>query len=372
MRGQANDISRRSFLRRSMLGGAGVALTPILDPVAAALAQVSTRAKAPSIGVNVGYALRSDETVANVKAFEMLVGRQVDFVTDYGAQVAWRESVTSAVHALRIWREVSVGSRRKMLWHQPLTIKGTPLSDVVAGKHDPVFEVIATNIRNAGFYDAIINLGWDMNGEWPAWSATATTKDAYIDAYRRVAGIFKRISPSFRMCWSPARHTQALAPHDAYPGDAHVDLVGMTVHVVAPPLGPDMAEYFESNVIGHGAVPVAGRQPYALAWLAEFAKLHDKRIVIPELAVGVDIPAGQPPEAAPILDDDVIVTRLADWITQNDVALHCWRDMPNTEGSSLHSRMSRSSLVTGSKPSHPADERPRLSTAYRKAWGSSS
>jgi hypothetical protein len=177
---------------------------------------------------------------------------------------------------------------------------------------------------------------------------------------------------SLRICWSPARHAQEIAPIEAYPGDAHVDLVGMSVYVVAPPVGPGLLEYFDNTVIGHGAKPIPGHQPYSLAWLAEFARQHGKRIVIPEFAVGVEIPAGQPPEAAPILDDDVIVTRLAEWISKNDVALHCWRDLPSTESSALHSRISRSTLIAGEKPKHPADERPRLSTAYRKAWGSSS
>jgi hypothetical protein len=325
----------------------------------------------PEIGVNVGYALRQDLASANVAAFERIIGRHVDYIVEYGAQATWKEAITSAAHALRTWRLVVADSRRNLLWNQPLTMKGTPLSEVAAGKHDAIFEIIATNIRNAGFPDAIINLGWDMTGSWVAWSANQQTKGAYIDAYRRVAAIFKKTSPSFRMCWSPARHAQDLSPDEAYPGDAHVDLIGMTVFVVAPPVGPRLSEYFDNTVIGHGATPVPGRQPYALAWLAEFAKAHGKRIVIPELAVGIEIPATQPPEAAPILDDDVIVTRLADWILRNDVALHCWRDLPSTEWSALHSRISRSSLISGEKPKHPADERPRLSTAYRKAWGSS-
>lgn len=365
----AQSISRRLFVRRAILGGTCAALAPALGPLPRALAQA--RPQRPAIGVNVGYALRQDLASSNLRAFERVIGRPVDYIVEYGAQATWKEAITSAAHALRTWRSVVSDSPRKLLWNQPLTMKDTPLSEIAAGKYDSSFEIIATNIRNWGFPDAIINLGWDMTGGWVPWSANLQTKSAYIDAYRRVAAIFKRTSPSFRICWSPARHAQELTPNDAYPGDAHVDLIGMAVYVVAPPLGPDLSDYFDSTVIGHGAEPIPGRQPYSLAWLAEFAKLHAKPIVIPEFAIGVEVPSGQPPEAAPTLDDDVIVARLAAWMSQNNVALHCWRDLPSTEWQALHSRISRSTLITGEEPKHPADERPRLSTAYRKAWGSS-
>ena len=327
------------------------------------------RAISPAIGVNVGYALRQDVASANLAAFERIIGRPVDYVVEYGAQAIWKEAITSAAHALRVWRSVTAERPRKLLWNQPLTMTQTPLSEVAAGRNDTSFEIIATNIRNAGFPDAIINLGWDMTGGWVPWSAHAGAQQAYIDAYRRIATVFKKVSPAFRMCWSPARHAQEISPADVYPGDAHVDLIGMSVIVVAPPVGPELPDYVDNVVIGHGLTPVPGKQPYSLAWLAEFARLHGKHIVLPEVAVGVEIKPGQPAESARPLDDDVIVTRLAEWISRNDVVLHCWRDLPSSEGSALHSRISRSSPIAGEKPANPADERPRLSTAYRKAWG---
>lgn len=363
-------ISRRHFVQRTILGGTCAVLTPAVGSLPYALAQA--RPPRPEIGVNVGYALRHDLASANLAAFERVIARPVDYVVEYGAQVTWREAVTSAGHALRTWRSVVADRPRKLLWNQPLTVANTPLADVAAGKHDAAFEIIAKTMRDSGFPDAIVNLGWDMTGSWVPWSASEQSKDAYIHAYQRVASVFKRISPAFRLCWSPARHVQQIAPDDAYPGDTHVDLVGMAVHVVAAPAGPELPEYFDRTVIGHGLKPIPGRQAYALAWLSEFAKLHGKRIIIPELAVGVEVPGGHPLQTAPVFDDDLIITRLAEWIAKNDVALHCWRDLPSSEASAIHSRISRSSLITGEKPKSPTDERPRLSTAYRKAWGSNS
>lgn len=362
-------LSRRQVIGRVLLGSASMAFIPAAGSLPAALAQTPPGRKPPALGVNVGYGMHTTEALADVEAFETLVGKRVDYIVEYGAQAAWKEAVTSALHALRVWRAVTAGSRRGLLWNQPLTMRETPLADVAAGKHDASFEAIAVNIRNSGFYDAIINLGWDMTGAWVPWSASSETKGAYIDAYRRVAAIFKKASPSFKLCWSPHRNQQAITPEEAYPGDAHVDLVGMAIMLNDPPLGPDLVYFVDSTVIGHGAKKIEGKQPYGLAWLAEFAEAHHKPMIIPQLAIGIEAPAGQAAQQSATFDDDVIVTRLAEWIAQHDVALHCWRDVPATEGYALHTRISRASVITNAKPELAADERPRMAMAYRKAWG---
>ena len=365
----APNPGRQFITRRTLLRASGAVLTPAFAWSGESRAQQSAGTQQAAIGVNVGYPMRADDTAANLKAFELVIGRQVDYVVDFGAQSTWKEAISSSAHAMRMWRSDAIGNRRKLLWHQPLTVRGTPLSEVAAGKHDSTFETLAANIRNTGFQDAIINLGWDMNGEWTAWSAKTDAAAAYIAAYKRAAAIFKKVSPSFKLCWSPARHEQAITPQTAYPGDNSVDLVGMSILIASLAPGTDTAEFFDSNVLGHGAKPIAGRLPYSLAWLAEFAKEHQKPIIIPEFAIGTEIPSGQISGTAPVVDDDVIVTRLSQWIRDNQVVLHCWRDLPNTAASPLHSRISRTSLVAGAKPSDPVDERPRLAAAYRKAWG---
>jgi len=361
-------FSRRQVIKRAFLGGGSIAVMTAAGALAA-LAQTPPARKPPALGVDVGYGLNANAALAGVQAFEGLIGKRVDYIVEHGAQAPWKESVTSALHSLHVWRAVSAGSRRGLLWNQPLTMQDTPLVDVTSGKHDASFEAIAVNIRNAGFYDAIINLGWDMTGAWVPWFASQETKGVYIDAYRRVAAIFKKASPSFKLCWSPSRNQQSIAPEEAYPGDAHVDLVGMSIILVDPPLGPGLAYFVDSTIIGHGAKKIEGKQPYGLAWLAEFAEVHHKPMIIPQLAIGIETPTGQAARQSAILDDDVIVTRLAEWIARHDVALHCWRDVPATESYGLHTRISRSSVITNVKPDMAADERPRMAIAYRKAWG---
>ncbi|MGE3915597.1 MAG: hypothetical protein AB7F78_07860 [Hyphomicrobiaceae bacterium] len=364
----AKHQSRREFGRQVVAAGMVTALGSSAGSAGpAAGGPVSPETRSPLIGVNVGYGMRAADAAADIHAFEKLLGRPVDFIADYGAQATWAEALPSATHAMRTWREVVVGSRRKLLWHQPLTMEATPLADVAAGRYDDAFLALATIVRNQGFYEAVIDLGWDMNADWVRWSATPATKDAYIAAFRRVAAIFRKVSSSFKICWSPARHEQALPPPEAWPGDEHVDIIGMALRITPPPPGIDMADFFDNDIIGQGSTQIAGRASYALAWLAEHGASHGKPLIVPELAFGseIDTTSLAPANA----DDDVLVTRLAEWFTANDVLLHCWRDLPHTEGSPYHSRISRTSTVAGVLPADPADERPRLSTAFRKAWG---
>src|SRR5690349_3778118 len=104
-------ISRRSFLRSSIGAGVCASLGSAFGMPSLALAQV-TRA---AIGVNVGYAVRQELAAANLIAFERVIGRQVDYVVEYGGQATWKESITSAAHAMRVWRGVVAESRRKLL-----------------------------------------------------------------------------------------------------------------------------------------------------------------------------------------------------------------------------------------------------------------
>ncbi|MEZ5817787.1 MAG: hypothetical protein R3D44_11960 [Hyphomicrobiaceae bacterium] len=358
-------MSRRLLIKRALLAGASALAYPGLGTGSAGAQTVAPPAQA-AIGANVGYGMDLSRASADIAAFEKLIARPIGYLVDGGAQRSWREARTSAVHALEVWRRAALGTRRKLLWNQPLTMEGTPLSQVAAGVHDDVFTAIAVNIRDAGFYDAIVNLGWDMTGSWVPWTATGGHEGDYIGAFRRVASLFKRVSPSFRICWSPARNQAGVTPDAVYPGDEHVDLLGMSVLVIGPPKGPGLEKFIENTVIGHGTAPEPEKLPFGLAWLAEFAAIHHKGIVLPE--VGVAAAADQAGNATQAFDDDMIVTRLAQWINARGVLLHCWRDIPGTEAYPLHTRISRASSITRVRPALQADERPLMATAYRKAF----
>lgn len=360
------DFTRQSFLRSLILGGGAFTAfnqTPLIIPAFAEASDVSLAftARRQAIGVYTGYGLLPEEAAANTRVFENIIGRPVDYLVDFGSDATWPEARGSAAHALRVWRLVATSAQRKLLWNQPLTVRDTPLEAVAAGHHDIMFQGLATLLRSTGFYDAVVRLGWDMNGSWVPWAAKPGAEAISVEAFRRVAGIFRQVSPSFRMCWSPARHQQILPPEQVYPGDDVVDYIGTQVLVPALPPGVDFDEYFERTIVGHGSAPIEGRLPYSLAWIAEFARAHRKPIVIAEYGIGASSTDGHPTGAS-------FVQRMAEWIKRNEVAIHCWRDLPDGNSGGYHTRISRTSLLTGQKPKLEADEQPELALAFRNAW----
>ncbi|AMJ62547.1 glycosyl hydrolase [Bosea sp. PAMC 26642] len=357
-------LTRKTFLR-SLLAGVVTPASTLIELSSATA--VAANVPRPAIGVYTGYGLSPATAETSVKNFEKIIGRTVDFISDYGSDRDWVDARTSPAHSIRTWREVTVGSPRKLLWNQPLTVAGTPLAAVASGKYDAIFRENATALRINGFYDAVVRLGWDMNASWVSWAAKADTAKDYIAAFRRVATIFREVSPSFRICWSPARDEQVITPEKVYPGDDAVDFIGLSVVIKAIPSDVAAEEFFQKTVIGHGVEPKEGMQAYSLAWLAEFSKSHSKGMIIPDYGIGIDTTSG-PLTPKQIDAQQTFVRLMSEWIVANQVALHCWRDTPETDWNPVNTRISLASPIAGQTPSNPADEKPNLAIAFRNAW----
>jgi hypothetical protein len=102
------------------------------------------------------------------------------------------------------------------------------LQATVSGAHDAEYRVAANYLRNGGYPDAIIRLGWEFDGDWMPWSAPGN-EELWITAYRHVADIFRSVSSSFRFDWNGSAGYFAHATA-AYPGDNYVDIVGLDVY----------------------------------------------------------------------------------------------------------------------------------------------
>jgi hypothetical protein len=351
------NLTKRAVLKSFAVGGIWTGLGSRWTETQAAPQAVDVTKPLPAVGIYSGYGLRPSDAQAKTKAFEAIIGRPVDYLVEFGAHTNWGEARGSANHALRTWRQVATGSRRKMLWNQPLTMTNVPLDAVAAGQHDTTFQAIATTLRSNGFYDAIVRLGWDMNGDWVPWSVKAETKATYFQAYRRVVAVFRSVSPSFRICWSPARHVQLIAPDEVYPGSDVVDFIGASIMPASAPAGLDYPEFFDKTVIGHGKVAIDGRLPYSLAWLAEFGQENGKPIVIAEYGAGELTGNGDQTSSVA-----VFVRLMADWIKRHDVALHCWRDPADATLSP------NPSVPAAAPPPEPLEGLSEGARAFRTAW----
>jgi hypothetical protein len=199
---------------------------------------------------------------------------------------------------------------RKLIWSIPLTFKGTPLKAVASGEHDADFKEAAAAIA-AAHPDAILRIGWEMNGDWMAWAAGGVERD-YIAAYRRAVTIFRAASPRFTFDWCASFGLQNSPADKAYPGDDAVDTIGMDVYD-AP---------FEPNLVKRWWITIV-EAPYGLAWLVDFAARHDKKISVAEWGVGLR-------EAR---DNPYFVEQMSDWLEAHaeGIAFHAYFNAPPHE-----------------------------------------
>ena len=210
----------------------------------------------------------------------------VDF---YGSQSSW-EDFSRLNWVPGLWKKLNPA--RNVVWSVPLTVKGTPLADVAGGLHDAEFEAAARAISEAQSA-AIIRLGWEMNLADSAWFAKDHEAD-YINAFRRVVGIFRRYSKDFTYDWCPGWGPQQFAADMAYPGDDVVDTIGLDVYDFKYEGSPQ--ERWDTYYL---------KVAFGLQWQREFAAGHGKRMSYPEWGVGN------------FGDNPFFIQQMHDWLVQN-------------------------------------------------------
>jgi hypothetical protein len=208
---------------------------------------------------------------------------------DFYAQSTW-EDFSGLSWVPGIWKKLNPA--RNVVWSVPLTVKGTSLADVADGLHDAEFEAAAKAISEAQ-PKAIIRLGWEMNVEDSAWLAKGQEAD-YVQAFRRVVGIFRRYSKDFKYDWCPGWGPQELAADLVYPGDDVVDYVGLDVYDFKYDGSPQ--ERWDTYYL---------KAPFGLEWQRDFSARHGKRMSYPEWGVGN------------FGDNPFFIQQMHDWFVKN-------------------------------------------------------
>jgi hypothetical protein len=188
------------------------------------------------------------------------------------------------------WKKLNPA--RNIVWSVPLTVKGTPLSDVASGLHDAEFEAAAKAI-SLSQPKAIIRIGWEMNSVSMAWFAKDQEND-YIAAFRRVVGIFRRYSPDFKYDWCPGWGAQDTPADAAYPGDDVVDYIGLDVY-----------DFKFDGTVEQRWNTYYLNAAFGLQWQRDFAARHGKRMSYPEWGVGN------------FGDNPFFVQQMHDWFVRN-------------------------------------------------------
>ena len=104
---------------------------------------------------------------------------------------------------------------------------------IVNGEHDWVYHKIAGDLVTEGRGRSIVRIGWEANGDWFRWNATARTAREYVAAFRHIVDVLHSVAPDLVIdfdisCGVPLRgqKNRLAALTELYPGDDAVDIVG--------------------------------------------------------------------------------------------------------------------------------------------------
>jgi hypothetical protein len=103
---------------------------------------------------------------------------------------------------------------------------------IVDGRYDPHFRQFAQGLQNTAAEDTIVRLGWEMNGETFPWAVNSSNVGTYKAAYRHAVDVMEAVEPSLQWEWEPNVTLDAarLPFEQLYPGDTHVDYIGLAVY----------------------------------------------------------------------------------------------------------------------------------------------
>ena len=212
-----------------------------------------------------------------VRAFGTWRGTPSDAVTQYPERTTWQ-----AIHDSRWHVSTYAKFAGTLVYGLPmLPEKGRgDFDSIVNGEHDWVYRKVARDLLTEGRGRSIVRIGWEANGDWYPWGATASTADQYVRAYRHIVGVLRSVAPDLVIdfdisCGVPLRgQKDGLAALTAlYPGDDAVDIVGCDTYDWYNTKSQDEAGW-RATIRPEGRVGIAD--------VAEFARDHGKGLSIPE------------------------------------------------------------------------------------------
>jgi glycosyl hydrolase family 26 len=294
----------RSTTRRRAIGLAAAAAAGAAAPLRHAGAQHqqprpnagrTPARKPPLLGVFVG------NTPEDVPAFERWLGREVDGVLGYTAGTSWME-IGDPGWFIELWSRLD----RPVFWSVPLvpTKERRALEDAANGVHNAVYRRAARKLAAFRPRDnpVFVRTGWEFNGDWFPWSAAGREK-AFIAAFRNFVDSFRSVSDRFLFEWNVNMGTGKVDPERCYPGNAHVDLIGMDFYWHLQYNSRDPLEAWDKML----------NQNHGLRWHQQFAASCGKPTAYSEWGMTTD-------DAEPILD------RVKAWFDRHDVVYQTYWD----------------------------------------------
>ncbi len=159
-------------------------------------------------------------------------GSRVDALGGWASRTSWA--------AMR--RYFGGHLRRDFVSKAPIMVLGLPLltnesrgdfAGCTRGKYDAHFRNVALKLKRYTSTTKIIRLGWEANGNWYPWSIKGKYSE-YKSCFQRISRVIKSTDPSIKITWSVSgskdrKNYNALFAK-AYPGNAYVDYIGMSLY----------------------------------------------------------------------------------------------------------------------------------------------
>ncbi|MGI5163559.1 glycoside hydrolase family 26 protein [Spirillospora sp. CA-253888] len=157
-------------------------------------------------------------SMAPVRSFAARIGKRPNLIEFYSA---WGDRYERD-HVRAVWDS---GALPLIAW-EPFE---TPIADIAAGRSDAYIRAYAEQVRALNLPVAI-SFGHEMNGHWYPWGSLRTEPADFVRAWRRIHDLFQQEGATTVIwVWSP--NVINPMPHVAlkpfYPGDAHVDWIGL-------------------------------------------------------------------------------------------------------------------------------------------------
>ena len=207
-----------------------------------------------------------------VQEFGVWVGRQPQIAIDFLDQATW-EHIANPVWYLDQW----AGSPYEVVWAIPIIPRtGGTLAEGASGAYNHHFRSLAELMVSKGVAHSTLRLGWEFNGTWYSWSAV-NQPNAFIGYWRQIVTTMRSVpGANFKFDWNVSAGG-SFAAEVAYPGDDVVDRVALDV--------------YNNSWIPNYTDPQARWQDIyngyrGLAFWAQFARAHGKRLSIPEWGTG--------------------------------------------------------------------------------------
>ncbi len=269
--------------------------------VTAAPSGAAAATVAPSVsGVYVGAGNPS-----GFSSFSSWLGVHQSYVLDFLSSDSW-DSIESPTWFVNQWN----GSGARLVLSVPmLPGSGATLAQGATGAYNSNFRVLAEQLVAAGAGNAIVRLGWEMNGNWFPWSIENGNAGNYAAYWRQIVDTMRLVSPNFQFDFCPndgSSHVDgaALNPESAYPGDAYVNYIGLDVYDESWVPGSSLEANRWTGYLN---------QPYGLEWQRSFAAAHNKQITFPEWGLWPSSTNGGG-------DAPAFVQNMYDWMTHSNLA----------------------------------------------------